>query len=129
MTTVKPKTLRCAVYTRVSTDAGLEQDFNSLDAQREACEAYVKSQTHEGWRLIKTQFDDGGFSGGNMDRPALQSLLTKIRECQLDIIVVYKVDRRARSRTLRNWSSCSMHAVSPSSPSRSRSTPRHRWGV
>jgi len=97
MTTVKPKTLRCAVYTRVSTDAGLEQDFNSLDAQREACEAYVKSQTHEGWRLIKTQFDDGGFSGGNMDRPALQSLLTKIRECQLDIIVVYKVDRLTRS--------------------------------
>lgn len=97
MTTPKPKALRCAVYTRVSTDAGLEQDFNSLDAQREACEAYIKSQTHEGWRLIKTQFDDGGFSGGNMDRPALQSLLSKIRERQLDVIVVYKVDRLTRS--------------------------------
>ena len=97
MTAPNPRPLRCAVYTRVSTDAGLEQDFNSLDAQREACEAYIKSQTHEGWCLIKAQFDDGGFSGGNMDRPALQFLLTRIRERQLDIIVVYKVDRLARS--------------------------------
>ena len=89
--------MRCAVYTRVSTDAGLEQDFNSLDAQREACEAYIKSQTHEGWRLIKMRFDDGGFSGGNVERPALQALLAEIRERQLDIIVVYKVDRLTRS--------------------------------
>jgi len=97
MTVPQPKRLRCAVYTRVSTDAGLEQDFNSLDAQREACEAYIKSQTHEGWRLITTRFDDGGFSGGNMERPALQSLLSEIRERQLDIVVVYKVDRLTRS--------------------------------
>ncbi|MCB1512375.1 MAG: recombinase family protein, partial [Hyphomicrobiaceae bacterium] len=86
MTAPQPKPLRCAVYTRVSTDAGLEQDFNSLEAQREACEAYIKSQTHEGWRLIKTRFDDGGFSGGNMERPALQALLDEIRERRLDIV-------------------------------------------
>lgn len=97
MTALLPKALRCAVYTRVSSDAGLEQDFNSLDAQREACEAYIKSQTHEGWRLVKTRFDDAGFSGGNMERPALQALLCAIRERQLDIIVVYKVDRLTRS--------------------------------
>jgi len=97
MTTPTPKPLRCAVYTRVSTDAGLEQDFNSLDAQREACEAYIKSQTHEGWHLIKTRFDDGGFSGGNMERPALLALLDEIRERRLDIVVVYKVDRLTRS--------------------------------
>lgn len=97
MTAPTPKTLRCAVYTRVSTDAGLEQDFNSLDAQREACEAYIKSQTHEGWRLFKTRFDDGGFSGGNMERPALHALLEEIRERRLDIVVVYKVDRLTRS--------------------------------
>jgi len=97
MTTPIPKPLRCAVYTRVSTDAGLEQDFNSLDAQREACEAYIKSQTHEGWRLIKARFDDGGFSGGNMERPALQALLAELRERRLDIVVVYKVDRLTRS--------------------------------
>ena len=97
MTAPTPKPLRCAVYTRVSTDAGLEQDFNSLDAQREACEAYIKSQMHEGWRLIKTRFDDGGFSGGNMERPALQALLDEIRDRRLDIVVVYKVDRLTRS--------------------------------
>lgn len=97
MTAPAPKPLRCAIYTRVSTDAGLEQDFNSLDAQREACEAYIKSQTHEGWRLIASRFDDGGFSGGNLERPALQALLAELRERRLDIIVVYKVDRLTRS--------------------------------
>ena len=91
------RTLRCAVYTRVSTDAGLEQEFNSLDAQREACEAYIKSQTHEGWRLAPGHFDDGGFSGGSMDRPALQSLLDAVRSRRIDTIVVYKVDRLTRS--------------------------------
>jgi site-specific DNA recombinase len=88
---------RCAVYTRVSTDHGLEQDFNSLDAQREAAEAYVKSQTHEGWRLVGDSFADGGFSGGSMERPALQRLLALIRAGGVDIIVVYKVDRLTRS--------------------------------
>ena len=69
--------LRGAIYTRVSTDQGLEQDFNSLDAQREACEAYIKSQAHEGWRLVRDRYDDGGYSGGSMERPALQKLLAE----------------------------------------------------
>ena len=73
-------TLRCAIYTRVSSDSGLEQDFNSLDAQRESAEAYIKSQAHEGWRLIRDRFDDGGSSGGSMERPALLNLLEKIRD-------------------------------------------------
>ena len=91
------KRLRCAIYTRVSTEHGLEQDFNSLDAQREAAEAYVKSQAHEGWRLIRESFDDGGFSGGSLDRPALQRPLTSIRSGRIDVVVVYKVDRLTRS--------------------------------
>jgi site-specific DNA recombinase len=88
---------RCAIYTRVSTDAGLEQEFNSLDAQREASEAYIKSQAHEGWKLIRTGYDDGGFSGGSLDRPALQTLLEDVKSGLVDIIVVYKVDRLTRS--------------------------------
>ena len=90
-------TLRCAIYTRVSTEHGLEQEFNSLDNQREASEAYVKSQAHEGWKLIRTRYDDGGYSGGSMDRPALQKLLDDIRARRIDVIVVYKVDRLTRS--------------------------------
>jgi site-specific DNA recombinase len=91
------RSLRCAIYTRVSTDQGLEQDFNSLDAQREASEAYIKSQAHEGWRLIRDHYDDGGFSGGSMDRPALQKLLADVQARRIDVIVVYKVDRLTRS--------------------------------
>tara|TARA_R110002049_G_scaffold2743_3_gene20968 strand:+ start:15614 stop:17275 length:1662 start_codon:yes stop_codon:yes gene_type:complete len=91
------KKLRCAIYTRKSSEEGLEQSFNSLHAQREACEAYIKSQRHEGWIILKECFDDGGFSGGNVDRPALSSLLTLIKEKQIDIVVVYKVDRLSRS--------------------------------
>jgi site-specific DNA recombinase len=91
------KVLRCAVYTRVSTEYGLEQEFNSLDAQRESSEAYVKSQAHEGWRLLPTQYNDGGFSGGSLNRPALQKLLSDIRDRRIDIVVVYKVDRLTRS--------------------------------
>ena len=91
------KTLRCAIYTRVSTDAGLEQDFNSLDAQREASEAFIKSQAHEGWQLIKTAYNDGGYSGGNTDRPALQKLLADIKANLIDVVLVYKVDRLTRS--------------------------------
>jgi site-specific DNA recombinase len=89
--------LRCAIYTRVSTDQGLEQDFNSLDAQREASEAYIKSQAHEGWRLIRDHYSDGGYSGGSMDRPALQKLLADVQARRIDVIVVYKVDRLTRS--------------------------------
>ncbi len=99
MKPVAPKTFRCAIYTRVSTDHGLEQEFNSLDNQREAAEAYVKSQAHEGWKLLRDRYDDGGFSGGSMERPALQQLLAAIREKRIDIVVVYKVDRLTRSLT------------------------------
>ncbi len=94
---VKPR--RCAIYTRVSTDSRLDQEFNSLQAQREAAQSYVKSQAHEGWRLIRERYDDGGFSGGSLDRPALQRLLADIREQRIDIVVVYKVDRLTRSLT------------------------------
>ena len=89
--------LRCAIYTRVSSDQGLEQDFNSLDAQREAAEAYVKSQAHEGWRLHRAHYDDGGYSGGSMERPALRSLLAELAQGRIDVVVVYKVDRLTRS--------------------------------
>ena len=93
----KPKTGRCAVYTRKSSEEGLEQNFNSLHAQREACEAFVKSQTNEGWKLVKTVYDDGGLSGGTMERPALKRLLADIGEGLVDVVVVYKVDRLTRS--------------------------------
>src|SRR5258707_9765915 len=88
---------RCAIYTRKSSEEGLEQEFNSLAAQREACEAYIRSQQHEGWLLARTRYDDGGFSGGNLERPAAQRLLTDIRAGRIDIVVVYKVDRLTRS--------------------------------
>src|SRR3984957_15107235 len=91
------KMVRCAIYTRVSTDQGLEQDFNSLDAQCDASQAYIRSQAHAGWTLLRAKYDDGGFSGGNTDRPALQRLLEDIRAGKIDIIVVYKVDRLTRS--------------------------------
>jgi DNA invertase Pin-like site-specific DNA recombinase len=97
MNKITSKAIRCAIYTRVSTDAGLEQDFNSLDAQREAAEAYVKSQAQEGWKLIRTAYDDGGFSGGSLERPFLQRLLEDVRNRLVDVIVVYKVDRLTRS--------------------------------
>ncbi len=92
-----PKILRCAIYTRVSTEHGLEQEFNSLDNQREAAEAYIKSQAHEGWRCLPARYDDGGFSGGSLDRPSLQRLLSDIISGLIDVVVVYKVDRLTRS--------------------------------
>jgi len=91
------KTVRCAIYTRKSTDEGLSMEFNSLDAQREAAEAFIKSQTHEGWVCLPERYDDGGFSGGNMERPALRRLLADVEAGKLDCIVVYKVDRLSRS--------------------------------
>ena len=97
MKTGTTKTVRCAIYTRVSTDQGLEQDFNSLDAQYDASQAYIRSQAHAGWTLIRSKYDDGGFSGGNTDRPALQRLLDDVRAGKVDVIVVYKVDRLTRS--------------------------------
>ena len=94
-----PTVLRCAVYTRKSSEEGLDQSFNSLHAQREACEAYIKSQAHEGWIGLSETYDDGGFSGGSMDRPGLKSLLDDIGRGRIDVVVVYKVDRLTRSLT------------------------------
>jgi DNA invertase Pin-like site-specific DNA recombinase len=88
---------RCAIYTRKSSEEGLEQWFNSLHAQREACEAYIRSQAHEGWKLVKTAYDDGGFSGGTMERPAVKRLMADLRQGLIDVVVVYKVDRLTRS--------------------------------
>src|SRR5437870_3290261 len=88
---------RCAIYTRKSTEEGLDQAFNSLDAQREACAAYVKSQASLGWKLISKPYDDGGLSGGTMDRPALQDLLEDIKAGRVDVVIVYKIDRLTRS--------------------------------
>src|SRR5579885_187730 len=89
--------IRCAIYTRKSSEEGLEQSFNSLEAQREACQAYIASQKHEHWRGIATHYDDGGYSGGSMERPALRQLLQDIDASKIDTVVVYKVDRLTRS--------------------------------
>src|SRR5689334_3039148 len=88
---------RCAIYTRKSTDEGLDRDFNSLDAQREAAEAYIRSRKHQGWSVVAEHYDDGGFSGGTLERPALQRLLADIEAGRVDCVVVYKVDRLSRS--------------------------------
>src|SRR6516162_2962492 len=93
----RPPKLRCAVYTRKSSEEGLEQEFNSLHAQREACEAFIISQRHEGWSCLLQLYDDGGRSGGNLERPALQLLLADIRDGKVDVVVVYKIDRLTRS--------------------------------
>ena len=92
-----PKAINCAIYTRKSTDEGLDQDFNSLDAQRESAEAYIASMKHEGWICLPTRYDDGGFTGGNMQRPAVQRLLADIEARNIDCVIVYKVDRLSRS--------------------------------
>src|SRR5215472_870740 len=92
-----PAHKRCAIYTRKSSEEGLEQEFNSLQAQRDACEAYIRSQQHEGWVLARTRYDDGGFSGGKLERPGLQRLLVDIQAGRIEIVVVYKVDRLTRS--------------------------------
>jgi DNA invertase Pin-like site-specific DNA recombinase len=97
MTKPAARKLRCAVYTRKSSEEGLEQEFNSLDAQREACEAYIASQRSEGWVLVRDQYDDGGISGGTLERPALQRLLSDIEDGLVDVVVVYKIDRLSRS--------------------------------
>ena len=96
VTPVRP-TVRCAVYTRKSTEEGLDQEFNSLDAQREAAEAYIKSQASQGWACLPERYDDGGFTGGSIDRPALRRLLADLEAGQVDAVVVYKVDRFSRS--------------------------------
>lgn len=96
-TSATRRKIRCAIYTRKSSEEGLEQEFNSLDAQREACEAYIKSQRHEGWIVIATLYDDPAYSGGNLDRPALKRLLADIDAGLIDTVVVYKVDRLTRA--------------------------------
>jgi site-specific DNA recombinase len=123
---VKP--VRCAIYTRVSTDQGLDQEFNSLDAQYDASSAYIRSQAHAGWTLIKARYDDGGYSGGSTDRPDLQRLLDDVRARKIDVIVVYKVDRLTRFlQTSPSWSSFLMPMACPLSRSPSSSTPRPPW--
>ena len=94
---LQQRRFRCAVYTRKSSEEGLEQEFNSLHAQREACEAFIRSQRHEGWVCLPQSYDDGGFSGGTMDRPALQRLLTDIGAGKVDVVVTYKIDRLTRA--------------------------------
>ena len=95
--TQQEKQLRCAIYTRKSTEHGLELEFNSLDAQREACEAYIKSQAHEGWKALTKRYDDPAYSGGNLERPALQNLLEDMEAGRVNVVVVYKIDRLTRS--------------------------------
>src|ERR1700730_3381222 len=97
MPRVDPSRKRCAIYTRKSSEEGLEQELNSLQEQSEACEAYIRSQPHAGWVSARTHYDDAGVSGGNMELPPLQRLLAHIQGCRIDIIVVYKVDRLTRS--------------------------------
>ena len=94
---VSPRPLRCAIYTRKSTEDGLNQPFNSLEAQREAAEAYILSQRHAGWTVVAARYDDGGYTGGNLDRPALQKLITDMEGGQVNCVVVYKIDRLSRS--------------------------------
>ncbi len=93
------QTVRCAIYTRKSTTEGLDSDFNTLDAQREACEAYVLSHRAEGWTAVDDRYDDGGFTGGNMDRPALKRLIADVASGGMDCVVIYKIDRLSRSLT------------------------------
>lgn len=111
--TTKP-VIRCAIYTRKSSEEGLDQSFNSLDAQFEACVAYIASQKHEGWKLAAERYDDGGISGGNLERPALQRLLADIAAGRINMIVVYKIDRLTRLPTSRNWWSALRHRAVPS---------------
>ena len=124
MKPVVPKSQRCAIHTRKSTEHNLDLEFNSLDAQREACEAYIKSQAQEGWRLVPDRYDDGGLSGASLDRPALQNLLADVRAGKITIVVVYKVDRLTRS--LADFAKL-VELFDHSCRSPSRSTPRPAW--
>jgi len=123
-------TIRCAIYTRKSSEEGLEQSFNSLDAQREACEAFIASQKHEGWRVLPKLYDDGGFSGATLNRPAVQILLRDIEANKVDTVVVYKVDRLTRSLA---DSAKIVEALDARGvtlyPSPNSSIPQLRWGV
>ena len=102
---LQAKVVRCAIYTRKSTEEGLEQEFNSLDAQRDSAEAFIASQKNQGWVALPDRYDDGGFSGGNLDRPAMARLLADIAAGKIDCVVVYKVDRLSAAPTWR-WQWC-----------------------
>ncbi len=120
--------VRAVVYTRKSSGEGLDQEFNSLDAQYEACTAYIASQRHEGWKLVKQRFDDGGVSGGTMDRPALKALLDEVDKGLVDMIVVYKIDRLTRSLSdLHALSSVWSRQAAPLYRSPNPSTPPAPW--
>ena len=127
MSNDKTPTIRCAIYTRKSTEEGLEQDFNSLDAQRDSAESYIASQKSQGWECLPDHYDDGGFSGGNMERPALCRLLADIDTGKIDCVVVYKVDRLALADGLFKNSNASKARTSRSSRSPSNSTPQPAW--
>ena len=121
--------IRCAIYARKSSEEGLEQEFNSLDAQREACEAYIKSQRHEGWSLQPHLYDDAGYSGGTVERPALKRLLADIAAHRIDAVVVYKVDRLTRSLSdFAKIVECSTRMAFRSSQSHKPSIRRPAWG-
>src|ERR1700731_1352944 len=123
-----PKPQRCAIYTRKSTEHNLDLEFNSLDAQREACEAYIKNQAHEGWRLVPDRYDDGGLSEASLDRPPLQKLLADVRAGKNTIVgSIRSTASPARSPTSPSWSSCSINRGSRSCRSPSHSTPPPAW--
>ena len=126
---LEPKPImRCAIYTRKSSEEGLEQSFNSLDAQRESSEAFILSQRQEGWRVVPTRYDDGGYSGGTMERPALQRLLEDVETHKVNVIVVYKVDRLTLAcPILPRSSKLSMPGGSPYYPSLSSSIRLRQW--
>ena len=128
-TTRRTARVRCAIYTRKSSEEGLDHEFNSLQAQREACEAFINSQRHEGWVCLPAAFDDGGFSGATMERPALQRLLADITAGRVDTVVVYKIDRLTRS--LADFAKIVEILDVREAPrlfrSRSSSTRRRRW--
>ena len=120
---------RCAIYTRKSTEEGLDQAFNSLDAQREACAAFILSQKHEGWTALLTRYDDGGYSGGTMERPALKRLIADIEAGRVDVVVVYKVDRLTRALSdFARLVEVLIAAASLSCRSPNSSTQRPAWG-
>lgn len=130
MSEVLKRRMRCAVYTRKSTDEGLDQEYNSIDAQRDAGHAYIASQRAEGWIPVADDYDDPAFSGGNMERPALKRLMADIEAGLIDVVVIYKIDRLARSLTdFSRWSMCSSDTGCLLSPSPSSSTRPRPWAA
>ena len=128
MSEVLKRRMRCAVYTRKSTDEGLDQEYNSIDAQRDAGHAYIASQRAEGWIPVADDYDDPAFSGGNMERPALKRMMADIEAGKIDVVVIYKIDRLTRSLAdFSRWSKCSSAMACRSCRSPSSSTRRPPW--